>query len=117
MNSDEILQLTLATLGDLDYGKAQEAFNVCLRRAVADISDRPADSTARTVTLQFTMTPVVEPSGDCTEVEMEIDCKAKIPAYRTKKLSLGIRRGGLLAFRPDSPENINQPPLTMGDGD
>lgn len=117
MKSDEILQLSLATLGELDYGKAAEAFQVCLRRAVTDISDRPGDPTARTITLQFTLTPVCEPSGDCSEVEMEIDCKTKTPAYRTKKLSLGIRRGGILAFRPDSPDNVNQNTFDMGDPD
>lgn len=117
MDLNELEQLELATIGELEPGAA-EAFQVCLRRIVADCIDRPGDPAARTVTMKVSVVPIMLQSGGCDEASVEIECVGKSPAYRTKSLSLGIRRsvgGGMLVFRRGSPGNVNQQALSMGD--
>lgn len=100
--------LNLQSLAELDLGKGAEAFQVLLKRAVEDCMDRPGDKTARKVALEIHIVPVMEQGGDCTEVSAEIHCTARVPTYRTKPYSMGVRKGGMLVFNPDSPDNINQ---------
>lgn len=45
-------QLTLPALKDLDNGKADAAFQHHLARAAEDCFDRPADKSARKITLE-----------------------------------------------------------------
>ena len=110
MRKDEmpVQPLNLRTLAELDLGKGAEAFQRLLKRAVEDCMDRPGDKTARKVALEIHIVPIMEQGGDCTEVAAEIHCTAKVPTYRTKPYSMGVRKGGHLVFNPDSPDNINQ---------
>lgn len=105
------LQLfTLETLGELDMGKATKAFEHELRRCVQDCIDRPADSNARTVTLQMTLKPV--PEGDvCDTVSGEFEIKGKVPARRTRLYSFGVKKTGGLVFNADSPDDVAQQTL------
>lgn len=103
-----VQQLTLGSLADLDLGKGAEVFQRLLKRAVEDCMDRPGDKAPRKVALEIHIIPVMEQSGDCVEVSAEIVCTAKVPTYRTKPYSMGVRKGGILVFNPDSPDNINQ---------
>lgn len=103
-----VVPLTLKSLADLDLGKGAEAFQRHLRRAIEDCMDRPADTTARKVTLEISVVPVMEQGGDCTEVAAQIHCASKVPPHRTKIYSMGVRKGGHLVFNPDSPDDINQ---------
>lgn len=112
MDLDELKMLTLETIGELDPG-AEQAFATCLKRVLMDCSDRPGDPSARTVVMKLSIVPVMEASGDCLEVNAEIECVGKNPPYRTKPLSLGLRRGGMGVFRGGSPQNVNQRVLPM----
>jgi hypothetical protein len=106
-----LLELTLGALAKLDDGKAHEAFQRLLQRAIADCLDRPGDATARKVTLQVALVPVLDTDLSCTEVKTQIECKAALPAYRTKVYSMGprqSRKGPMLVINEDSPDNIDQ---------
>lgn len=103
-----VVQLTLDSLVNLDLGKGAEAFNRHLRRAVEDCMDRPADTTARKVQLEISLIPIMEQGGDCVEVSAQIHAASKVPPHRTKLYSMGVRKGGILVFNPDSPDNVNQ---------
>lgn len=108
-------QLTLASLNDLDSGKAAECFQRLLKRAAEDCMDRPGDESKRTVTLKVLLSPVMDQDGDLSEVRTEIQCEAKFPAYRTKEYSMTVRKGGMVVYNPDSLGNANQKTFDMGD--
>ena len=76
-----------------------------------DCMDRPGDGKSRKVTLEVTLSPVMDPAGDCTEVEAQIHAKSTVPPHRTKPYSFGLRRNGVLVFNPDSVENVGQSTL------
>lgn len=109
-------QFTLDNLKDLDGGKAAFAFEQHVKRAALDCMDRPGDPKPRTVTLVVSLIPVMEPGGDCTDVEAQIHAKSAVPPHKTKPYSFGLRRNGVLVFNPDSPDNVNQATL-MGEDD
>lgn len=110
-----IQQFTLDNLKDLDGGKAAAAFETHVRRAAMDCMDRPGDGKARKVILEVTLSPVMDPAGDCTEVEAQIHAKSTVPPHRTKPYSFGLRRNGVLVFNPDSVENVDQATLISED--
>jgi len=103
-----VKQFTLENLKDLDGGKAAVAFLQHVSRAANDCSDRPGDKTARKVTMEITLLPVMEPGGDCTEVAAQIRVSSTVPKHQTKAYSFGLRRGGILVFNEDAPDNVNQ---------
>jgi hypothetical protein len=103
-----IKQLCLSNLKDLDGGKADQSLQLHLKRAALDCEDRPNDPTARKVTLDFSLVPVVDERGFLTDVHVQIHAKSVVPAHRTKVYSMGIRRDGMLIFQEDSPNDINQ---------
>lgn len=112
-----MLQFNLDNLKELDGGKAAAAFETHVRRAAADCMDRPGDNKARKVTLEVTIIPIMDPAGDCTEVEAQIHAKSTVPPHRTKPYSFGLRRNGVLVFNPDSTDNIAQSTLIPGEDD
>lgn len=103
-----MLQFTLDNLRELDGGKASIAFEQHVRRAAMDCMDRPGDNAARKVTLEITLKPVMEPGGDCTEVKAQLKASSAVPKHQTKEYSFGLRRNGMLAFNPDSPDAVDQ---------
>lgn len=109
-------KLSLETVGKLDQGGAL-AFEKLLSRAAADCIDRPADNTARKVTLEFELEPVLDDDMTCTEVKCRIQATAKLPSYKTKVRSLGVRPGGggMFVFNEDSPDNVRQGTLLEDD--
>lgn len=110
-----LLQLDLASLNDLDDGRVAVAFMHELKRAVSDCIDRPGDKNARTVSLELKITPVVDAdSGQCEEAHGEFQIKSKVPQRKSKTYSFGIRKGGMLAFNSNSPEQVDQ--RTIFDG-
>ncbi len=104
-------KFTLDNLNDLDGGKAALAFEHHVRRAALDCMDRPGDDKARTVVLQISLKPVMEPGGDCVEVEAQIHAKSTVPPHKTKAYSFGLRKNGVLVFNPDSPDAVDQKTL------
>jgi hypothetical protein len=103
-----IKQLTLENLKDLDGGKADQSVQLHLRRAALDCEDRPNDATPRKVTLEFTLTPVTDETGQLTDVNVQIHAKSAVPAHRTRVYNMGLRHNGCLIFNEDSPNSINQ---------
>jgi hypothetical protein len=103
-----MVEFTLESLRDLDGGKAAVAFTQHVKRAALDCLDRPGDKAARKVTLEISLIPVMEPGGDCTEVDVQIKASSAVPKHQTKPYSFGLRRGGMLVFNPDATDNVNQ---------
>jgi hypothetical protein len=104
-------RLTLETIKDLDSGIAMETFQTAVQRAVKDCLDRPGDKRARTVVLQFKITPVATITGntiDCDGAKGIFQCKTKIPEFETREVDFGVQQNGDLIFNPDSPLNHNQ---------
>ena len=101
-------QFSLDNLKDLDGGKAAVAFEHHVRRAALDCIDRPGDNAARKVTLEITLKPVMDPQGECTEVEAQIKASSAVPKHQTKPYSFGLRRGGMLVFNSDSIDAVDQ---------
>lgn len=108
-------KFTLDTLKDLDGGKAALAFEQHVRRAANDCLDRPGDQTARKITLEIKLSPVLNADLTCDEVKAQIEASSAVPKHRTKEYSFGIRANGMLVFSQDSPDNVNQ--TTMLDDD
>lgn len=106
-----LVQFNLDNLKDLDGGKAALAFELHVRRAAMDCSDRPGDSKPRSVLLQVDLVPVMEPGGDCTDVDVTIKATSKVPPHHTKPYSMGLRKSGVLVFNPDSLDAIDQTTL------
>ena len=93
-------------------------FKRFLDRAAADCEDRPSDPKGRKVTLEIEMTPVLESDLQCTEVKAIVKAKLSVPDFKTKEYSFGLRKtnkGAILVFSEDSPSNINQQSLDLGD--
>ena len=101
-------QLSLGSLKSLDMGKADEAFQSHLARAADDCRDRPLEAKARKVVLEVALVPRPDPSGDTTEVDVQIQLTSKIPSHRTKVYPMALFRNGAVGFNPDSPDNPNQ---------
>ena len=105
-------ELTLASLVEkLDHGRVHEAFQAELRRIIADLEDRPADTKPRKLSLEFKLTPVQDESGNLDEVKGRFDIKAAVPNRRTKEYSFAAQKtsqGHRLIFNDLSDEDINQ---------
>jgi len=103
-----MMQLTLDNLKDLDDGRVMVAFAQELRRAVMDCMDRPGETQARTVALEFAVSPVVGEEGMCEEARGDFKIKSKVPVRKTKSYSFAVNKRGDLAFSSNSPDNVNQ---------
>lgn len=105
--------LSLSTLGDLDFGKVDIATKKLIEKAVRDCLDRPGDEGARTVTLSFSMVPVLESNGECEVVNLECSATCKVPPHRSKVYPMQPTKSGDLLFQPLSPDNPHQ--MALGD--
>lgn len=106
--------LNLETLHELGDGELGVLIRNQLQRIARDCVDRPHDKTKRTVTLEITAIPVVSPQGEFTHSNMEIECKAKIPVFRTAPYQMKADMNGF-KFNGDFPSEVGQLPLTEGD--
>lgn len=100
-------QFTFASLGDLDNGRVAAALNEELRKVAEDISDRPANKTARKVTMEMSFSP----SGDAGTVEavaVDVKCKSSVPSQQTRTYTMKMHGGNRLMFNPEAPENPRQ---------
>lgn len=100
---------SLDKLKDFDGGKMLAAFGEEMKYAAMSCNDRPNDKSPRKVTLEFSLTPVVEPNtGACEGVKLTMKAKSKVPERKSKAYELGIRANGSLLFSNANPENVNQ---------
>lgn len=113
-----LINLSLETLKDLDFGAAEAAFRQALERAVQDCLDRPGDDRARKILLQMTLKPVKVIRGntiDCDGARGLFQVRCKIPDWETREVDFGVRNNGTLYFSPESPDNHRQGTLLPAD--
>lgn len=102
--------LSFETLPALD-----EKLVLLLRKHLANVAQdcisRPGDETARKVCLEFIFKPTRDPdTGECDVVNCEVECKSKVPIYRSRVYPMRVHKSGFL-FNRDFPEELDQPPL------
>lgn len=102
-------ELTLESIkNDLAGGRVGEAFALELKRCVTDCEDRPADSKGRKVTLEIELTPETDEKGFCEQVWGQIRVSSSVPKRKTKPISFGVRRGGMLVFNDLAEDDFRQ---------
>lgn len=73
--------------------------------------DRPGDKNARTITLEFNITPIAETNGGmvmCEGVDGTFKIKSKVPQRKSKSYGFRANKAGHLIFSTESPEDANQ---------
>lgn len=115
MPRSQEVSLDFDNLAALDEGRINALLRHHVARIAADCISRPLDKSARKVTLDFIVKPEVDPqTGECDSAFVEIECKSKVPTYRSKTYQMRLSNRGLL-FNVDFPDSIDQQPLYKGD--
>lgn len=105
------VQLNFENLVELDEGRINRLLMRHIQRISQDCMDRPTDKTKRKVILEFTAEPVYDPdTRECESVKVEIECKSKVPVFRSKTFQMRVTKAGL-RFNPDFPDQLDQPSL------
>jgi len=109
-----LFYLNLATLTELDGGKASIAFRRSLEDAAKDCIDRPMEKRVRKVVFELELTPMAseDPEFEGTMrtkgITGEFKIKTSIPNRKTQPYSFGLDRQGRLYFSQTSPTNVDQ---------
>ena len=103
------MELTLAALRQLDFGKCELAFAKDLERAVLDCMDRPGESKPRVVQLVFKIIPrSSDPeTNDCDRVHIQAEIVCTVPRRRSRVYEMMPNVRGKLLFNPDTPTDAN----------
>ena len=108
MSQPHIVPLNFETMGQLDDGLIDQVLRRHLMAVAQDCINRPADKTKRKVTLEFTVSPVLnQQTRECEIAQVEIECKSKVPVHRSAIYPMRVSKGGLL-FNQDFPESLHQ---------
>lgn len=108
--------LNFENLKNLNEGRIDKLLKTHLARAAQDCIDRPADKTAREVIMKFTFKPEFDTQTQEAETaSCEIECKTRVPVYRTKKFQMRLSNKGFM-YNADFPNAIDQPPLPFENG-
>jgi len=110
----ETVVLNFSSLNDLHDGRIARLLTQHLKRIAEDCMDRPGDKTKRKVQLEFIAEPIPDDDGGCDHVNLEIECRSKVPTYRSKKFEMRVSKGGFL-FNKDFPDAIDQQGLPFSD--
>lgn len=114
MSQVQEMDLTFSAIELLDEGKIAKLLKRHLTQVAQDCVNRPADDSARKVMLQFEFRPILDPdTRECDLVKCEIECKSKVPTFRSKKYEMRVHRSGF-AFNADFPDDLDQPSLFPG---
>jgi hypothetical protein len=100
--------LSLETLADFDFGKADVAFQLALKAAVLDMQDRPGDPNARKVILTTELRPKLEQDGDVVAADVRFLIESKVPKRSTSPQPAAMTRAGGLLFQSMAPDNPEQ---------
>jgi hypothetical protein len=103
-----VAQLSLENLVRVDGGRLAAAFDLAIKRCVLDCEDRPGLDKARKVMLVVELKPAKAEDGNAYEVDFAFAVKDTAPQRNLRKLTGVIRRGGVLAWNDDSPDDPNQ---------
>jgi hypothetical protein len=106
----EEVPLDFENLAELDNHKISMLLTRHLALISQDCINRPGDKTKRKVVLEFYAEPTQDDDGSCDGVHMEIECRSKVPTFRSKRFMMKASRNGFL-FNRDFPDAIDQPPL------
>lgn len=106
--------LTLSTLPKLDFGKIDAAFRAEMDRAVEDCKDRPLESKARKVSINFLLAPKIDKAAglegnNADEVELQCEVTSTVPKRKTRVYTMRTQQNNGLLFQPDSPDEPDQP--------
>lgn len=101
-------QFNFAALAELDGGRIGIAVDRAIKRAGEDCEDLPGEKKARRVTLVLDFVPDLDQDGLCESVKASVQIKESLPTRKSKKYDLGLRRGGVMTYQPDSLENHEQ---------
>lgn len=93
--------------GILGGGVVGKSFAAHMRRVVADMEDRPADDSAREVTIKFSAKPVMDEHGTLDEVRAQFHITSSVPKHKTKPYSFAVR-GKQLVFNDMSDDDVHQ---------
>lgn len=106
------MDLTFQSLEDLYEGRIAILLKRRLAMVAQDCMNRPGDKTKRKVTLEFCFEPVPDPDdlSVCERVNCELECKAKLPVYRSRPIQMRPHNSGFI-FNQDFPDDINQQTL------
>lgn len=106
----DLTRLTFASLGELD-GTLEALLQKHLAGIANDCINRPEDSTARKVVIEFAFVPKFNAqTRDCDDVDTTVEVKSKVPVYRTPSYRLRVNRSGF-AFNADFPDAPDQQSL------
>lgn len=101
-------QFTIQEVAELDDGRIALMINKNLRIATEDCSNRPGVKKARKVAVVFEITPVIDESGMCTEVDIEFVSASSLPKSRSKTVNMAVQPKGELLFNPASEDDVHQ---------
>ncbi len=109
------VQLTVASIEQIDEGRLGKAFLMHLKRLIQDCNDRPKEKKKRKLVMEIDMVPVLGDDGvvETIGAEFEFTFRSKTPDHKSKTYSLRTNKQGQAAFSSESPENADQ--LTFGD--
>lgn len=104
--------LTFESLENMSDGKIAMLFKRHLATAAGDCANRPNDKAKRKVTLEFSFSPVPDHDDPtiCERVDCEIECKARVPVYRSRVIQMRPHNSGFI-YNQDFPDSLDQPSL------
>jgi len=101
----------LSALAEMDGGRINVAFAQALARVVGDCEDRPGEKSARTITLQVAVVPILDASGVCDDAKVQMVITDSVPKRKTRIYDMALKKGKQgphLLFRPDSLDEADQ---------
>lgn len=111
MSRTQEVLLDFTNLGHLDEERINRLLKFHISNIARDCINRPGDKTKRKVTLEFYVSPIPDPdTGEATTAGVQIECKSKVPVFRSKRYEMRLSNAGL-TFNADFPDDIDQPSL------
>lgn len=109
--------LDFTHLGMLDEQRIDRLLCMHIANVARDCMNRPGDKSKRKVTLEFYVQPIPDPdTGDAHTAGVEIECKSKVPVFRSRRFEMRLSNKGL-TFNTDFPDQLDQPSLFQDEHD
>jgi len=98
---------TYDSIGKMDDGRIRTALEMALQRCIDDCRDRPGLKTARKLTLQLSLVPVMDDQNGLDSVDMGFVIHETAPKRKTKTFNMRAASEKLL-FNEVSPDDARQ---------
>lgn len=108
-------QFTFEEMAELDGRRIAIAVNQAIKRAAEDCFDLPGEKAARKVNIQMEFKPILDETGDCSEIDFRVQIKQTIPTRKTRAYDFGLRKNGVLVYNPEALENVDQQTFEFGE--